>query len=42
MRLSVEELQELVAQMERQEKTLETKIGKVVSQNKKLSEKITV
>ena len=40
--MSVTELQELVARMERQEKDLESKIGKVVNQNKKLSQKITV
>ena len=41
-RMSVTELQDLVAQMERQEKDLEIKISKVVGHNKKLSQKITV
>ena len=41
-RMSVTELQDLVAQMERQKKDLEIKISKVVGHNKKLSQKITV
>lgn len=38
--MKVEQLQVIVAQMEKQEKDLKSEIGRVVKQNKKLSEQV--